>query len=86
MVRKGKLNQFDVVVVEWRDAYFDFDSKDKETRDDYIVSTVGFYLGENPLFITLAQEILPDGDGFRAVTHIPWEIIQTINGNKPQSR
>ena len=26
----------------------------------------------------MAQEILPDGDGFRAVTHIPVAVVETI--------
>ena len=32
----------------------------------------------NPRFVSLAQEILPDGDGFRAVTHIPMSIVERI--------
>ena len=37
--------------------------------------TVGFLVREGPRFLTLAQEVLPDGDGFRAVTHIPLESV-----------
>jgi hypothetical protein len=28
--------------------------------------------------VSLAQEILPDGDGFRAVTHIPMSIVERV--------
>lgn len=62
--------------VQWRDAYFDFEVKSRRPqREDYIVKTVGYILHENELFLTLAQECLPNGDGFRAVTRIPKSMI-----------
>jgi len=68
-----------LVMVTWRDAYFDFDQQGAEDpRSDYLVHTVGFLLSETPKFISLAQEILPDGDGYRAVTHIPRSIVESI--------
>lgn len=76
----AKLELYDVLTVEWRDAYFDFDNLHSKSRDDYIVNTVGFLISEGPMFLSLAQEILPEGDGYRAVTHIPWDIVVTING------
>lgn len=33
---------------------------------------------EGPRFVSLAQEILPDGEGFRAVTHIAFPIIERL--------
>ena len=67
------------VLVIWRDAFFDFDQADAEDiRPDYLVHTVGFLVAEGPRFVSLAQEILPDGDGFRAVTHIPMSIVERI--------
>jgi hypothetical protein len=61
-----------LVIIRWRDAYFDFDANEAErSRDDYIVTTVGHLIGQDALFVSLAAEVLPDGDGFRAVTHIP---------------
>jgi len=67
------------VLVIWRDAFFDFDQADAEDiRPDYLVHTVGFLVAEGPRFVSLAQEILPDGDGFRAVTHIPTSIVERI--------
>jgi hypothetical protein len=68
-----------LVLVIWRDAYFDFDQRSTDdTRSDYLVHTVGFLLSEGPRFVSLAQEVLPDGDGFRAVTHIPLSIVERI--------
>jgi hypothetical protein len=68
-----------LVMVTWRDAYFDFDQQGaEEPRADYLVHTVGFLLNEGAKFISLAQEVLPDGDGYRAVTHIPRSIVETI--------
>lgn len=72
--------QFPLVLVTWRDAWFDFDEPDPEdARADYLVSTVGFLVRRGPRFVSVAQEILPDGDGFRAVTHIPVAVVETIS-------
>ncbi|MBI3648034.1 MAG: hypothetical protein HY240_04710 [Actinobacteria bacterium] len=68
-----------LVLVTWHDAWFDFDQQDPDDcRTDYLVRTVGFLVHEGPRFVSVAQEILPDGDGFRAVTHIPRSIIDSI--------
>ena len=68
-----------LVLVIWRDAFFDFDqSNTDDIRPDYLVHTVGFLLAEGPKFVSLAQEVLPDGDGFRAVTHIPLPIVERV--------
>ena len=72
--------EFPLVLVTWRDAWFDFDEPDpEEVRADYLVSTVGFLVRRGPRFVSVAQEILPDGDGFRAVTHIPVAVVETIS-------
>jgi len=68
-----------LVLVTWRDAWFDFDEPDPEDmRADYLVSTVGFLVRRGPRFVSVAQEVLPDGDGFRAVTHIPVAVVEKI--------
>ena len=68
-----------LVVVTWRDAWFDFDHADAtEPRSDYLVTTVGFVIREDPRFLSIAQEVLPDDDGFRAVTHIPVAVIVSV--------
>jgi hypothetical protein len=71
--------EFPLVMVSWHDAWFDFDqSSPEDCRADYLVHTVGFLLSDGPRFISVAQEMLPDGDGFRAVTHIPVAIIESV--------
>ena len=71
--------EFPLVLVTWRDAWFDFDEPDPEdARADYLVSTVGFLVRQGPRFVSVAQEVLPDGDGFRAVTHIPIAVVEKI--------
>jgi hypothetical protein len=71
--------EFPVVLVTWRDAWFDFDEPDPEdARADYLVNTVGYLVRTGPRFVSVAQEILPDGDGFRAVTHIPVAVVEAI--------
>lgn len=66
----------EMYLVTWRDAWFGFDEPDPdERRDDYLVRTLGFFVGEDEKFLHLAQEELPAGDGYRAVTHIPISCI-----------
>jgi hypothetical protein len=78
---------FPLVLVTWRDAWFDFDAADPEdTRPDYLVHTVGFLVREGPRFVSIAQEILPDGDGFRAVTHIPVAVVEAMSPLHPGDR
>jgi hypothetical protein len=73
-----------LVLVEWHDAWFDFDLPGvDERRPDYLVRTVGFLVAEDPRFISLAQEVLPEGEGFRAVTHIPVAIVERIQSLSP---
>jgi hypothetical protein len=68
-----------LAMVEWHDAWFDLDHEGPgDGRTDYLVRTVGFLVREGPGFVSLAQELLPDGEGFRAVTHIPLPIVQRL--------
>jgi hypothetical protein len=71
--------EYPLVLVTWHDAWFDFDQTGPEDcRPDYLVRTVGFLVSDGTRFVSVAQEVLPDGDGFRAVTHIPRSIIESI--------
>lgn len=71
--------EYPLVLVTWHDAWFDFDQADEDDcRPDYLVQTVGFLVKQGPRFASVAQELLPEGDGFRAVTHIPTSIIESI--------
>lgn len=71
--------EYPLVLVTWHDAWFDFDQTGPEDcRPDYLVRTVGFLVNDGSRFVSVAQEVLPDGDGFRAVTHIPRSIIESI--------
>jgi len=66
-----------LVLVIWRDAFFDFDQKSSDDfRSEYLVHTVGFLVAEGQTFISLAQEVLPDDEGYRAVTHIPTAVVE----------
>jgi hypothetical protein len=72
-------DRYPLVVADWHDAWFDFEQSTLEDfRQAYLVRTVGFLVGEGPRFVSLAQEILPDGEGFRAVTHIPLAIVERL--------
>jgi len=75
----GSTPDHPLALVEWHDAWFDLDQEGPEDcRADYLVRTVGFLVREGPRFVSLAQEILPDGEGLRAVTHIPLPIVERI--------
>jgi hypothetical protein len=68
-----------IVAVRWLDAWFDVDLEDASaSRDDYPVVTVGFLLRTGEV-VSIAQEVLPDGDGYRAVTHIPRPLVVAID-------
>jgi len=70
---------YPLALVEWQDAWFDHDQRSiEDRRDDYLVRTVGFLIDQGPGVISVAQELLPDGEGFRAVTHIPAAVVQRI--------
>ena len=74
-----------LVLVVWHDAWFDFDLPDaEERRADYLVRTVGFLVAEDPRFLSLAQEVLPEGEGYRAVTHIPVAIVERVERLTPR--
>lgn len=66
-----------LVLVRWRDAWFDIDQPGR-WRSEYPVQTVGFLLREGPEVVSVAQELLPYGEGFRAVTHIPVGAVESI--------
>jgi hypothetical protein len=76
-----------LVLVEWHDAWFDADqSEPDDVRADYLVRTLGFLVREGPRFLSIAHEVLPDDDGFRAVTHIPLAIVERITDLTPCAR
>jgi hypothetical protein len=71
--------EYPLAMVEWHDAWFDLDQEGPDDcRHDYLVRTVGFLVSEGPRFVSVAQELLPDGEGLRAVTHIPLPIVERI--------
>lgn len=74
-----ELPHYPLAMVEWHDAWFDVDLEGPDgCRQDYLVHTVGFLISEGPRFVSLAQEVLPDGEGLRAVTHIPLPIVERV--------
>lgn len=67
-----------IVLVRWHDAWFDFEQPAGGWRDDYVVQTVGFLVRHESNVVSVAQELLPGRDGFRAVTHIPTGVVESI--------
>lgn len=71
---------FPLVVVHWLDAWYDPDEQSPEDwREEYPIQTVGFLVRDEAGIVSIAQEVLPDGEGFRAVTHIPRPMVQRID-------
>jgi hypothetical protein len=69
---------YPLVVVVWEDAWYDPDENEMhDFRTDYRVTTVGFLIRQLPV-VSIAQEVLPDGEGFRAVTHIPRAMVVSM--------
>lgn len=60
-------------LVTWRDAYFDQDEPSVR-RKDYLVQTVG-WTKKTKKFLVVRSEKLPKGDGYRAVSNIPWAMV-----------
>jgi hypothetical protein len=68
-----------LVLVEWQDAWFEGERESiEDAPEDYLVRTVGFLVRMGGRVLSVAQELLPDGDGFRAVTHIPAGMVERI--------
>jgi hypothetical protein len=68
-----------VVLVTWQDAWADSEQHDRaEWRSDYLVRTTGFLVRDEPDVVSIAQEILPEEDGLRAVTHIPRAMLSSV--------
>jgi hypothetical protein len=71
--------QLPIVLVTWQDAWADSDQHERaEWRSDYLVRTTGFLVRDEPDLVSVAQELLPEQDGFRAVTHIPRGMIEEV--------
>jgi hypothetical protein len=66
-----------VVVVLWRDAFYDYEVRDG-MRAEFLVRTVGYLIDGDGPFVHLASEILPEGDGYRGVTHVPTHAIHAL--------
>lgn len=68
-----------LVLIEWQDAWFEQETGSLEDApEEYLVRTVGFLIRTGGRVVSVAQELLPDGDGYRAVTHIPTGMIERV--------
>jgi hypothetical protein len=84
----------ELILVRWHDAWFDVDHE-AEPREDYLVETVGYRIAADDRYLHVAAERLPDGEGWRAITHIPVVVIDEVvelivlaadlNGHKPMA-
>ena len=72
-----------LVLVRWRDAWFDLEGKPEEWRQSFLVETVGWVVRQVADVVSVAQELLPDDEGFRAITHIPTAVIVEIVPLRP---
>jgi len=75
---------YPLVLVRWHDAWFDADVPEGGYRSDYLVETVGFLVRQDGTNTSIAQELLPDADGVRAITHIRKSSIVDITDLGPR--
>lgn len=62
-------------VVVWTDAWFDHDeSAPEDWTPNFVVTSIGFLVRDGAEVLSLAHEVLPDGQ-YRAVTHIPRSLV-----------
>ena len=62
---------YPLAMVEWHDAWFDFERSASRPPPRLSGPDGRVPRQRGARFVSLAQEVLPDGEGFRAVTHIP---------------
>jgi hypothetical protein len=75
----------DLVAVEWLDAWAkDEDSAPLTWPKTYPVRTTGWLVRDEESVVSIAAEVLPRGDGYRAVTHIPRAVVLRITHLKPK--
>lgn len=67
-----------LVLVRWRDAWFDMERPTGGWRGRYLVHSVGFLVRETDDVISVAQDRLPGREGYRAVTHIPRGVVESV--------
>lgn len=71
---------YPLVVVHWLDAWYQGDEQtEDEWPDEYPIRTVGYLVRDEPTVLSIAQEVLPECEGFRAVTHIPRAVVCRID-------
>lgn len=77
-----EMSEHQAITVRWTDAYFDFDHDGENFHEDWPVETTGYYVCHGTRFLHFAMEVLPHGNGYRGMTHIPLVLIDAINGEK----
>lgn len=67
-----------LVRVLWYDAWFDLEyGEEEKKRVQYPVETVGFLVADGDV-VSVAQDRLPNNDGWQAVTHIPRASVGSV--------
>jgi hypothetical protein len=76
----------DTVRVTWRDAHSDERIREDlaDVNEDYLVVTVGIVISAGPKFLRIADEHLPNEDGWRGVSSIPVENLTKIEKLVPE--
>ena len=75
---------FPLVLVRWHDAWFDNDPPATGYHTTFPVQTVGWLIHQDEQRTSVASEVLPHDEGFRAITHIPESSIIDITDLVPR--
>ncbi|MEX2439675.1 MAG: hypothetical protein WD739_07320 [Actinomycetota bacterium] len=74
-----------LVELVWSDSWHDeAESTASDWRSDYEVRTVGYIVRDGDV-VSIAQEVFPDGEGFRSVTHVPRALVRRVNALEPRA-
>jgi len=76
----------DVVRVTWRDAHSDERIREdlSDLNEEYLVVTIGIVMAAGPKFLRIADERLPNEDGWRGVSSIPIENLVKVEKLVPE--
>ena len=64
---------------EWPEVLSVHGGQAEDWREEYPIRTVGYLVRDEDHVVSIAQEVLPETEGFRAVTHIPRGMVQRID-------
>ena len=80
------MTEHPVEVVVWLDAWFSSEpSEPDDWEEEWRMTTTGFVVRETKTLLSLAHELLPEGD-YKGVSHIPKSLVVSRTRLVPSRR